>query len=313
MELAKDSTSIQQIYDDFEPYCKWERYESQDVLNIHVPDFKKNELRIQLSKHGLLTISGQTHPTNDTSKISRFSKRIKISTDDYKEDEIHAKFISGILYITMPKKDASSKTDDQVKNHTHDAANKMKEDVINMEMPPLEDVDEVREPLKKQERRDKQPVGGTMCQEMGYGFGPITGLISDGQKGKKAAMAASLVAVSSLGAYVLYKLIYQKKKKKTEATAAPAIRNKYPAPLNLTELDVSGAGAGAGKASPTTFITSFCLNSLQWVPRPQIYHFFPGVAKVMTSCPVVRTPFPGTVHVWKSCWSTLNTLWFSGW
>ncbi|CAM8877286.1 unnamed protein product [Rhodiola kirilowii] len=190
MEPAKDST-----YDDFEPYCKWERDESQDVLIVHLPDFKRNELKIQINKYGLLTVSGECQPAKGVSKISRFTKRIRISRDYYDEDQIHAKFISGILYITMPQKVTRSKN---VKNSIK--GNVDNTDDIS-EMPPLEDTDEVREPGNKQKKLVKKNVMETVSKEMSYAFG----LITDREKGKKVAVVASAVAVSSLGAYAMYK------------------------------------------------------------------------------------------------------------
>ena len=60
--------------------------------------FKKEQLRVQINNYGVLTISGE-QPTSDA-KINRFRKEIKISRD-LNPAQIRARFVRGILYITM--------------------------------------------------------------------------------------------------------------------------------------------------------------------------------------------------------------------
>lgn len=63
--------------------------------------FKKDQLKIQINSNGVLTISGK-RPIDET-KSSGFQKKFNVPKDCRKEG-IHAKFSSGVLSVTLPKK-----------------------------------------------------------------------------------------------------------------------------------------------------------------------------------------------------------------
>ncbi|KAL0374719.1 UNVERIFIED_CONTAM: heat shock protein [Sesamum radiatum] len=88
-------------HEEFEPLCKWQRSEDLDVLEIHLQEFKKEQLKVQISNHGVLKISGE-RPL-DASRKSKFYKEIQISSN-CDASAIRAKFVNGCLYITMPKR-----------------------------------------------------------------------------------------------------------------------------------------------------------------------------------------------------------------
>lgn len=74
-----------------------------------------------------------------------------------------------------------------------------------------------------------------------------------------------------------------------------------------------GLGAAAeGDPDPDPALTSmasFIGPLSQWLPIPQMYHFFPGVARGMTSFPVVKgAAVNGGAHSWNSVAFTLMTL-----
>ncbi|CAA0843017.1 HSP20-like chaperones superfamily protein [Striga hermonthica] len=88
-------------YEEFEPLCQWQRNKDRDILEIHLQGFKKDQLRVQISNHGVLKISGE-RPV-DTSSKSRFHKEVPAPSSTYDAQSIQAKFTNGHLYITMPK------------------------------------------------------------------------------------------------------------------------------------------------------------------------------------------------------------------
>ncbi|KAL2250889.1 UNVERIFIED_CONTAM: 22 class IV heat shock protein [Sesamum indicum] len=88
-------------HEEFEPLCKWQRSEDLDVLEIHLQEFNKEQLKVQISNHGVLKISGE-RPL-DASRKSKFYKEIQISSN-CDTSAIRAKFVNGFLYITMPKR-----------------------------------------------------------------------------------------------------------------------------------------------------------------------------------------------------------------
>ncbi|MFS7908537.1 putative alpha crystallin/Hsp20 domain, HSP20-like chaperone [Helianthus anomalus] len=102
MDSKARSTSLQTLlsYDDIEPLCTWQREDAQDVLVIHLPEFKKEQLRVQISNAGLLKISGEKD--TDSKKRTRFLKEVKV-TKHYDSNNIRAKFSQGCLRITLPK------------------------------------------------------------------------------------------------------------------------------------------------------------------------------------------------------------------
>ncbi|KAG6401648.1 hypothetical protein SASPL_138512 [Salvia splendens] len=99
--MAEKSADQEIVYDEFEPYCKWQRKEDRDFLEIHLQDFKKEQLKVQISNHGVLKISGE-RPI-DASKHMKFYKEVAAPNTKYDTHAIHAKFINNNLLITMPK------------------------------------------------------------------------------------------------------------------------------------------------------------------------------------------------------------------
>ncbi|KAK3043191.1 hypothetical protein RJ639_001624 [Escallonia herrerae] len=90
-------------YDDFEPFCNWRHEEARETLVVHLPEFKKEQLKVNISNTGILRITGERNV--DATKRSRFYKELKTPKDCISND-IHAKFVNGLLYIVMPKKPA---------------------------------------------------------------------------------------------------------------------------------------------------------------------------------------------------------------
>ncbi|XWS64873.1 hypothetical protein CRYUN_Cryun05aG0041500 [Craigia yunnanensis] len=91
-------------YDDFEPYCEWKHeafnFKEDDVLEIKLQGFKKEELKYELGKDGFLYISGE-HPVGKR-LIKRFKKKIDVSK--YETKEIDATFEAGIIRLRLPGK-----------------------------------------------------------------------------------------------------------------------------------------------------------------------------------------------------------------
>ncbi|KAL3828645.1 hypothetical protein ACJIZ3_017447 [Penstemon smallii] len=74
--------------------------EECDTLLLHLPGFKKEELRVQLNKSGVLNISGK-RPVG-YNKWSSFEKIFNVSSNCDKS-KISAKFENDTLYVKQPK------------------------------------------------------------------------------------------------------------------------------------------------------------------------------------------------------------------
>ncbi|KAM2466454.1 hypothetical protein C1H46_008293 [Malus baccata] len=102
---TKTAVQDEQFYEDFEPFCQWNKEEGFDILEVHLPGFKRQDIRVQINNLGILNISGKQPRVEETTSAlpSRFCKEIKISKN-CTTNGIRAKFSGGILSITIPKK-----------------------------------------------------------------------------------------------------------------------------------------------------------------------------------------------------------------
>ena len=95
--------------------------DSSYELDIDMPGFKKEDIKAQL-KDGYLTISAATSANNDEQdKEGRYIRRERYAGscsrsfyvgEDIKQDDIKAKFENGILKISVPKKEAQPKVEE---------------------------------------------------------------------------------------------------------------------------------------------------------------------------------------------------------
>ncbi|XP_021721263.1 22.0 kDa heat shock protein-like isoform X2 [Chenopodium quinoa] len=107
--MSANKTKTSPSYVEYNPAIEWRKEEGLETLIIHLPDFKKNQLRVQISKEGVLKISGERPLTADGTKKSRFLKEEKLS-EGCDMNEVRAKFSDGSLHIMMPKKKVTPET-----------------------------------------------------------------------------------------------------------------------------------------------------------------------------------------------------------
>ncbi|KAI7990465.1 Inactive protein RESTRICTED TEV MOVEMENT 2 [Camellia lanceoleosa] len=100
-----NGAAVNPPYEEFEPLCNWRHDDRRETLVVHLPAFKREQLKVQISNLRNLKISGE-RPLEAT-KSSRFIKTIKIPRD-CNAKEIRANFADGLLYIVMPRKDSSA-------------------------------------------------------------------------------------------------------------------------------------------------------------------------------------------------------------
>ncbi|KAJ6395534.1 hypothetical protein OIU77_020725 [Salix suchowensis] len=88
------------VVEEFEPSMDWVRDTGADTLQIHLPGFKKEQLKVQVTSMRVLRISGERQLSEN--RWSTFRKEIPISSN-YDTNEINARFDRGILYVKHPK------------------------------------------------------------------------------------------------------------------------------------------------------------------------------------------------------------------
>ncbi|OVA06850.1 Alpha crystallin/Hsp20 domain [Macleaya cordata] len=96
---ASTATTLERSYEDFQPLAHWVR-EEDNTIEIHLHDFKKEQLRVQFDNAGNMKISGE-RPL-DGNKWRRFFVDFRIPKNIFVQ-AIQAKFVNGVLYVKLPK------------------------------------------------------------------------------------------------------------------------------------------------------------------------------------------------------------------
>ncbi|KAJ6368981.1 hypothetical protein OIU78_001366 [Salix suchowensis] len=84
----KSGVAAARVGEDFEPSMDWVRDTGADTLQIHLPGFKKDQLKVQVTSMRVLRISGERQLSEN--RWSTFRKEIPISSN-YDTNEINAK------------------------------------------------------------------------------------------------------------------------------------------------------------------------------------------------------------------------------
>ncbi|KAF8009348.1 hypothetical protein BT93_J0368 [Corymbia citriodora subsp. variegata] len=87
-------------YEELQPTTNWALEDRFDTFIIHLPGFKKDQLRVQISSAGNLRVLGERQLTGN--KWSRFKVETPISSN-YDSNNISAKFDNNNLQVKFPK------------------------------------------------------------------------------------------------------------------------------------------------------------------------------------------------------------------
>ncbi|MBA0618649.1 hypothetical protein Godav_027962 [Gossypium davidsonii] len=136
-------------YQDYEPDCQYKEGEAQDLIEFHVKHFRKDQLKVHFGSNNVLTVSGE-RPL-EGSKWTRFRKEFTIPKD-CKANEIRARFSSGFLYITIPKKIAYSQQDSLTTMQHGESASSL---------PPVEDKGKLKQENNISQSREAAGEGTT--------------------------------------------------------------------------------------------------------------------------------------------------------
>ncbi|XP_014491219.1 inactive protein RESTRICTED TEV MOVEMENT 2 [Vigna radiata var. radiata] len=109
MEIPKHAHA-NRSYEDFDPLFMWRREEGRDTLELHLPGFKRDQIRIQINHVGLLVISGER--PSEGNRWRRFKKEFEIPSY-CNDDAIHGNMMQSILSVVMPKKSSQILQEEQ--------------------------------------------------------------------------------------------------------------------------------------------------------------------------------------------------------
>jgi len=94
------SAAAERVFEDFEPAVEWKLAgEEQDVVEISLPGFRKDQVRVQVDNHGVLRAIGE-RPTRG-GRWARFKKDLRLP-DNCDTDGVRARFEGEKLIITLP-------------------------------------------------------------------------------------------------------------------------------------------------------------------------------------------------------------------
>ncbi|XP_020210661.1 inactive protein RESTRICTED TEV MOVEMENT 2 [Cajanus cajan] len=150
MEFSKHANAADRSYEDFDPLFVWRREEARDTLELHLPGFRRDQIRIQINHVGYLVISGERHM--DGSRWKRFRKEFEIPSY-CNDDAIHGNMMQSILSVVMPKKSRLTHQEEQElvtekrENYKEETETTTKEGIIAEDMAhEFEEHDNVRLP-----------------------------------------------------------------------------------------------------------------------------------------------------------------------
>ncbi|XP_015970961.1 inactive protein RESTRICTED TEV MOVEMENT 2 [Arachis duranensis] len=151
------------VYEDFDPVCKLRIDEARDTIELHLPGFKREQIRIQINHLRMMIISGE-RPLLDGTKWKRFKKEIKLPPF-CNEDAIHGSFMQNILTVVMPKKIPQSYREEEEEQEEFEPAMKKKKDK-GKEKVTFEEEDKVSEATSKAE--DSYDINNFSDTKKGY-------------------------------------------------------------------------------------------------------------------------------------------------
>ncbi|KAF5470188.1 hypothetical protein F2P56_010717 [Juglans regia] len=98
---APPPQAVRPVYEDFQPKYEQKQEATEHIIQVHLPGFVKERIKIRyVNSSRTLRIQGE-RPRQDN-RWSRFNQTFSVP-ENCDVDKIQAKFLSGILTITMPK------------------------------------------------------------------------------------------------------------------------------------------------------------------------------------------------------------------
>ncbi|GAB2233980.1 hypothetical protein Droror1_Dr00003212 [Drosera rotundifolia] len=97
---ARTAAPSDRVYEDFNPPTTWNHRDAANIFCVYLPDFNKENLRVQLTASKMLRISGQR--SIDGIRWKRFRREEELP-ENSDTTQISAKFQDGGLEIRVPK------------------------------------------------------------------------------------------------------------------------------------------------------------------------------------------------------------------
>lgn len=108
--IADRTRSRSHVVEEWVPSSAWTEDSNGHYLLVDLPDFKKEEVKLQVDNSGQIVVSGE-RLVNNNSKVIYFEQKFKLP-ENSDTDKITGKFDGEILYVTVPKQEETSKEPD---------------------------------------------------------------------------------------------------------------------------------------------------------------------------------------------------------
>ncbi|KAL3570989.1 hypothetical protein D5086_028238 [Populus alba] len=101
--VADRTQSRSHVVEECVPSSAWTEDSNGHYLLVDLPDFKKDEVKLQVDNSGQIVVSGE-RLVNNNSKVIYFEQKFKLP-ENSDTDKITGKFDGEILYVTVPKQE----------------------------------------------------------------------------------------------------------------------------------------------------------------------------------------------------------------
>ncbi|KAJ0964096.1 hypothetical protein J5N97_029218 [Dioscorea zingiberensis] len=192
MDSKQRSSPAMRSYEPYDPTYQMIEGGEADTLSVHLPGFKKEQIKVQVDTFGTLRVNAE-RPI-EGNRWSRVRKDF-IVPKNCNVNEIKAKFENGILYVILPKPITQT---DQV------------EPVKPIEKPPVTQNQMQDDGMKEEAqmpRPMKSPPGDTQSRQEKLRYG-ISKLHTKVRKPSKLMMnvIAAIIVLLGVGIYVKNKM-----------------------------------------------------------------------------------------------------------
>ncbi|KAB1226903.1 Protein RESTRICTED TEV MOVEMENT 2 [Morella rubra] len=183
------------VYENFDPQTEWQPEEGFDTLIVLLADFRKEQIRVQITAARKLRIMGERPLGNN--KWRRFHKEFPIAPN-VDPDQIVAKYEGGVLYVKCPK--VITQAPESRKSPTEVSKPQQKP---RLSEPPqaaqkIADQEQVAQEVPSKANGDKQTIGKTAAPANAYNAAqktPKSGEKEAGETSEKSSAAAPAINV----------------------------------------------------------------------------------------------------------------------
>lgn len=162
---------VRSVYEDFKPLSEWQQDDESHVLNIYLPGFMKEQVRITTEGRNTVRVRGERLVAGN--KWSRFLEDYQVP-ENGEMNSVRAKFQGGILRVTVPK-EGVGKPQDALPPETRDVDEIRKQPTPQKAIPQVKDGKEPqqKQPIQKPETRGVDDIRKQPTPQKGGQVKPI--------------------------------------------------------------------------------------------------------------------------------------------